>query len=635
MFSLRFTLLLLCVGLASAQLPTGTILGVVQDSSGAAMASAQGTVTNTETGLSRKFVTEADGTYRVAALPVGTYRVEVSSEGFKTFAVTGLTLTVSQEAVINAVLEVGAAQQRVEVTAQATEVNTTNATVGSLVGEQKIQDLPLNGRNPVSLTLLQPGVTQASPNPQGGTYFTVNGAPIRSNTILIDGASMQTEYGAQVTVIGGSNLGLDGIQEYRVITNTFGPEYGMVMGSITTIVSKSGTNRFHGDAFDYLRNSAMDARNFFDPPTAVLGRRIPLYQRNQFGGSFGGPIKKDKAFFHIVFEELKDNLNVAKQSTVPSAACHTPIVNGQQVVDNQACLGLATPGTRIVAPVMVPLLALFPSPNSPGNQFSWIFPQFINEKYGQARYDQNFSPADTFFTRFTADYEDSPRGLNYPSIPSVWDSGAIFITASENHIFTPTFLNQARASFSHTSIAFVYSANNLIGPQYSFGPGQQVGDINIGSITGFNPPAVTFPFIKQNVYTLSDDLFWTRGPHSIKFGVLFNRFDTPIQTNSNNIGTISFNNLSDFLSGLPASFQRSAVDPGIGTNRPISRYYTAGFYFGDDYRPVSRLTLNLGVRYEFLTTPHDTNGRGLLLPGYCSRQCGNNRTRRHYAESVL
>ena len=319
----RFLLSLAFVSFAFAQLPTGTILGVVRDATGAAVPGADVVITNTENGATRHLDTGVDGSYRANAVTVGSYEIKVQRQGFKTADRTAIKLDVSQEAVVNIDLEVGSAQQTVEVTAQAAAVNTTNATVGSLVNEQRVEDLPLNGRNPVALTLLQPGVTQTSPRRGfSGTTYSVNGAPIRSNAILIDGAWMSTAYGSQVTYVGGSNLGVDGIREYSVLTNTYGPEYGLVMGSVTTIVSKSGTNAFHGDVFEYLRNSVLDARNYFDTPESILGRRIPLYQRNQFGGAFGGPIKKDKTFFYAVYEQLKDNLNQPIVATVP--ACGVP-----------------------------------------------------------------------------------------------------------------------------------------------------------------------------------------------------------------------------------------------------------------------------------------------------------------------
>jgi hypothetical protein len=590
---------------AIAQLPTGTILGIVQDQTGGAVPGAMITVTNTDTGLVRTYLTTEDGSYRIPALPVGPYKVTVALPGFKTIERSGVRLEVSQEAVVNVSLEVGSTQQTVEVVAAADEVNITNAAVGSLVGEQKVENLPLNGRNFVALTLLQPGVIQGSPSVGGGTYFTVNGAPIRSNLMLLDGAIMNTYYGAQVTTIGGSNLGVDGIKEYRVLTNSFGPEYGVAMGSVTTIVSKGGSNEFHGDIFEYLRNSALDARNYFDPPVSLIGRRSPLYQRNQFGGAFGGPIRKDKTFFYGVYEQLKDNLHRPGASTVFPAACHT--ANG--VVDNQACLGSAVPGTTTVAPVVRPLLDLFPKPNLPGstNNFAWTFPVKTNEYYGQIRVDQQFSNSDSFFARFTADNGNLSTTGSYPAIKTGWDTITNFSTISESHSFSPTLLNQGRVSFSHTYIALADNTG-INGPNYSFGnPNISVGTVQVTGFSSFNPQNVPL-WDKQNIYTLSDDIFWTRRKHSFKFGTLLNRYGDPLQSNYFQSGQVFFANLQSFLNGSSFFEQISAVDPGVAQNRNY-KFYTAGFYAGDDYRAASRLTLNLGLRYEFFTVPSESNGR--------------------------
>ena len=595
--------------MAFAQLPTGTILGVVKDASGSTVPGADVSITNTENGAIRHLTTGGDGSYRANALPVGSYEIKVGRDGFKTAERSGVKLEVSQEAVVNIALEVGTAQQTVEVTAEAAAVNTTNATVGSLVNEQRVQDLPLNGRNLVTLTLLQPGVTQLTTNASGGgTTYTVNGAPIRSNAILLDGAWMTTAYSSQVTLVGGSNLGVDGVREYRILTNTYGPEYGLVMGSVTTIVSKSGTNRFHGDLFEYLRNSAMDARNFFDTPVSILGRRIPLYQRNQFGGAFGGPIKKDKTFFYAVYEQLKDNLSQPEVSTVPLAACH--IASG--IVDNGAC-GSGARGTfTTVAPSMKALLALIPLPILPGatNNFAYGAPVKTDEYYGQIRLDHSFSDKDSIFARFTADNETKPSPTVIPVIVNQWDSISNFSTLSENHIFTPSLLNTARASFSHTYINYQDGSGVAArGPGLSFGnnPNLTTGTVSIPGYSGISTNVVPL-FDKQNVYTLSDDVFWTKGKHALKFGTLLNRFAIPMQSNYFQLGLVVFPALPFFLTGHPVVEQLSSVDPGIAQNRNY-HYFTAGFYVGDDYRVSSRLTLNLGLRYEFFTTPHDSNNR--------------------------
>jgi len=210
----KLALVLTVANALLAQLPTGTILGIIQDPTGAAVPGAEVTITNTETGLKRTFAAGSDGAYRFPALPVGTYRLEVRHEGFKTATRTNLVLNVSQEAVVNLALELGQSQQTVEVTAQAADINTTNATVGALVNDKSVEDLPLNGRNLVNLTLLQPGVARTSVAGAGGVVYSVNGAPIRSNAVLIDGAPMTTAYNSQVTNVGGSNLGVDGVREY-------------------------------------------------------------------------------------------------------------------------------------------------------------------------------------------------------------------------------------------------------------------------------------------------------------------------------------------------------------------------------------------------------------------------------------
>src|SRR5713226_8607437 len=239
--------------LAMSQLPTATILGVLKDSSGAVVPDAGITAKNLETGLTRTAVSGADGSYRLSALPVGAYEVRVEHPGFRTEVRSGLTLAVGQEAVVNLTLQVGAVEQTVAVTGEAPLVNTTSGSLGGLVDEQKVADLPLNGRNYIDLTLLQPGVQRlVNHNPgQVGTWFSSNGAPLRSNYVLLDGAPMVNLIGASSSSISATTLGIEGIREYRVVTNSFSAEYGMTMGSQMVIVSKNGTNAFHGSVFEF------------------------------------------------------------------------------------------------------------------------------------------------------------------------------------------------------------------------------------------------------------------------------------------------------------------------------------------------------------------------------------------------
>jgi outer membrane receptor protein involved in Fe transport len=581
----------------SAQLPTATILGVVKDSTAAVIPGATLTARNVETGQIRTAITSGDGTYRMPALPVGNYEVRVEHPGFQTDVRRGLTLAVSEEAVVNFALQVGSMAETVSVTAEAPLVNTTTGSLGGLVGEQKVADLPLNGRNYIDLTFLQPGVQQhvnkSSAGANTGTWFSSNGAPLRSNNYLLDGASMANIIGAAPASISGSTLGVEGIREYRVVTNFFSAEYGMTMGSQMLIVTKGGTNNFHGSVFEYIRNSAMDARNFFDLKTLATPRRLPAFTRNNFGASAGGPIRKDKAFFFGVYEGLRERLGITTVSNVIPASAK---VDGGLVPQ--------------IAPVIKPLLTLYPDPNLPRNQFTFPFSQPTTEDFGQMRVDQNFSANDTIFGRHTVDNTDQIRPLAFPQFSVIGGSRSQFATLSENHVFSPSLLNTIRFSYSRTNV-HTTSPSGLIGPQFSFVPGLDSGTINIGGVTTLGPNATSPSLYKQNIFTWSDDLFYTRGRHSLKFGTLINRYQQYILASGANYrGTVTFASISSFLLGQATNY--IATTQGSILDRTYF-YTTLGFYGEDDYHVSSRLTLNLGLRYEFLTQPHEVRGHGAAL----------------------
>ncbi len=648
-----------------AQLPTATILGVVKDSSGGVVSGATVMVRNVDTDLSRTLTTQEDGSYRVPALPVGNYEVQVTREGFKTATRKGLTLTVGQEAVVDPMLEVGSTGQTVVVTEEAPLVDTTNGSLGGLVTEQKVQDLPLNGRNFVDLTLLQPGVTQLrgqipGNQPTSGVIFSSNGAPTRSNSMLLDGATMVTLNGLGSSSVAGTTLGVDGIKEYKIVTNLFSAEYGLTMGSQTTIVSKGGSNQFHGDVFEYLRNSVLDARNFFDAvdsrgqSIANPGHRLPQFQRNQFGGSFGGPIKKDRTFFYAVYEGLRENLGVTVLDTVPAAGCHPPganagnnfgagtrIWNGNGVQPAGSIgpcpqVGALPPvpppnnNSVVLSAVTAPLLALYPLPNVGANQFTFPALQKTNENYGQIRFDQTFSSEDTFFVRYTADdaHIAAPNiaaGVGFPQFRNTYNSRSQFLTLSESHIISPTVVNTARGSFSRTAF-FNTSDSTLSGPLYSFVAGQQIGTIAVGSVggsggalSGLGPSIGTPAYSRQNVFTVSDDLYWTKGKHAMKFGTLINYYQQGLEFPLFSKGLLVFPSIGNFFTGTPLQF--SALAPGANTNRYFT-YNTFGFYAQDDVRVASRLTVNLGLRYEFSTTPNERNGRGSAVRDVTTQNFG-------------
>ncbi len=585
MISLFILLLVASVGFT--QLPTAAILGVVKDSSGAVVPNAALTSRNLETGQTRTTTSAADGSFRLPALPVGNYEVRAEHSGFQTELRSGLTLTVAQEAVVNFTLQVGAVEQTVAVTAQAPLVETTSGTLGGMVDQQKVAELPLNGRNFMDLTLLQPGVEKTNISGTGGPimrgiWFSSNGASGRSNAYLLDGAPMQNLNGnSPAGSVNDSTLGIEGIRELRVVTTSFSAEYGMVVGSQTIIVSKGGTNNFHGSALEFLRNSALDARNFFDRITPTTPRRLPVFVRNNFGGSFGGPIKKDRAFFHLVYEGVRERLG------------RTIISN---VIPSSAKVDGGAGGVAQISPVIKPFLQYFPDPNLPPNQFTYSPSQPTNEDYGQVRIDQTISNNDTLFGRYTVTVTEQTLPGSYALFPTIQGDRGQFATVSETHIFSPTLLNTFRLSFSRTNIFGDPPSGMPSGPQVSFLPGKPVGTLSIGGVTTWGASSVTPLAHKQNIFAYSDDMYYTRGSHSLKFGTLINRYQMWLLSGLQVRGQATFASLQTFLAGGPVV---SIV--GLTPGSVLDKTYhmtTLGFYLQDDWRVSSRWTLNLGLRYE-------------------------------------
>jgi hypothetical protein len=405
---------------------------------------------------------------------------------------------------------------------------------------------------------------------------------------------------------------VEGIREWRMMTSSYSAEYGLSMGGQMTIVTKSGTNNFHGSAFEYLRNSALDARNFFDYQTATNPGRLPPFKRNNFGASLGGRIKKDKTMFFVVYEAIRQRLGLTIVDNTIPAGCHG---GPGATITSAACPQLGSAGSVVVVPQIAPLLALYPVPNLPAtNQFTLPFSQPTSENYGQARVDHNFSANDSLFVRYTVD--DTSLTVPAPTLLAAWPqfsgpetSRSQYGTVSESHVFSTSILNTARFSYSRPKLA-VESPSGLIGPQYSFVAGQELGTLNIGGVSAFGPVG-TAPNVKtENIFTVSDDLFYAEGRHSVKFGTLINRWDIFSGNGTNSKGSITFANLATFLAGQPTTYQ--AATPGSILDR-MYRYWTYGFYVQDDIRLRANFTINAGLRYEFMTVPHETHGHGAAL----------------------
>ena len=629
-------LVLLCVSSAVAQLPTGTILGDVKDTTGSVVPGAKVTATNIETSLSRTVSTGSDGAYRFSGLSVGNYEVKIEKEGFRIAERKSLNLTVGGEVVLNIVLEVGAKAEVLEVHTDPPVIDTTSSSLGGLVSEQTVADLPLNGRNFIDLTLLLPGVSQLTDEGQisgfMGTTYSSNGAPVRSNNVLIDGTSMVNFHGLNASSVTGTTLGLDGVKEYQVVTNMFKAEFGMAMGSQTNIVTKSGTNNFHGAVFEYLRNSALDARNYYDYlyqlPTSVPGggQRVPEFQRTSSGLRWAAPFRRTKRSSSPPYEGLRQNLGnplyVGIDQTLPANCFSAP---GQIMTTNNPCALLppdVLPGfpgnaTGTVAPQMVAPASLYPYPNlpsisnpgGPADRFIYASNENSVENYGQARFDHSFSTRDNFFVRYTIDNSEQDRPRAFPQFGEHWYSRGQYLTGSETHILSPSVLNTARMSFTRTT----FVAHNVASPEAisaTTSPIEgQAPQFAIAGVSAYGAGSVPGT-LTQNLLTWSDDIFWTKGKHAFKFGALVNHFEM-ISDYVVAPGSLAvFPNVNFFLNGLTVAsvFQ-------TGDESRDWRFFTFGFYgIGRLSRDTSPYVESRSAVRDRTTVPSEADGKDYNVP---------------------
>jgi hypothetical protein len=614
------------VGLA--QLPSATIRGVVSDNSGAVVPKATLTVRNTQTGLSRTATSAGDGSYSFPALPIGDYEVRAEHSGFQTVNQGGLTLTVAQEVVINFTLPVGTTSQTITVTSAGPLVNTSTPELGGLVNPQKMEDLPLNGRNYINLAILQPGITndvsKGSTAMTTGTWIVTDGVPPTSNNQLLDGTVVSNLVGGAGDSVLDETLGVDGIQEFRVLSGFYSAEYGYQSGGQVLLVSKSGTNQFHGDAFDYLRNDVLDAtyggNTWFAPPAHQI------FRRNQFGGSVGGPIKKDKLFFDLVFESLmafqpqnESNPTLASGCIGAAGAQVWNGVGTQPIGSIGPCPNLganpAGPGTNSVKinNVTAGWLSLFHPSGATytnttvngltciGCQQSWTFPEPQTEYYGQARMDYSFSAKDSFFVRSTTDMATEPISEDYDPFAEVRASTGEFWTLGETHTFSPAWLMVTHGSFSHTDLTDFLDTTPS-GPGITAVTAEAFPQYTISGLNLFGSNNSSDRF-DQNIFTGSEDVTYIRGKHTFQFGGTFNRIQQGILSRLDANGAVSFTSIASLLEGEPAS-----ISVEVGNAVRNYRNIDAGVYIQDNWRLSPNFTLILGVRYEPWTVPHEIHG---------------------------
>ncbi len=581
-----------------AQGATATILGTVADSSGAVISGATVQVKNTGTGQVQTTQSDAQGRFRVPDLGVGNYEVQASRDGFATVVHKGVLLTVGSENVVDFSMAVGQTQQTITVEGQVTQVETTNATVGSLVNQAQMRELPLNGRNFEQLIQLAPGVqnyyagsaavgTSTGANSRQGrdSSISVAGGRPEGQALLMDDQSLQTFYNRGIGSLTGTSLGVESIGEFQTLTNTYGAQFGG-NGAVMNAVTRSGTNNFHGSLYEFLRNSDMDARNFTDPST------VPEYRRNQYGGTIGGPVKKDKAFFFFNYEGIHSVQGFSQTVTVPVSRASTS----------------TNPAT---AAAVNAVLALFPAPqfniNSLTGQALVVKVQPIHENYYLGRFDYTFSEKDSIFARYFIDLQNATYPFSGGGV-GLWpeqDIGANqFFNLEERHIFSPNVVNLARASFSRTHVTGAALATHPALQMYP-GTGRPDATINLGSgvTTIGTGTAAPLPSNQvQNRFTEADDVVWTKGAHSIRVGASVERVQSDVVFPMTSQSSWTFGSLPLFLAGTATSLSGIL---NIPTNYPNRDYREIDFamYAQDDWKVTPKLSLNLGLRYEPMTNP--------------------------------
>jgi hypothetical protein len=594
-----------------AQVTGATLSGTVTDQSGGVVPHAEISIKNIATGVTRVVSTDLAGFYTAPNLLPGSYEITTVAPGFSAAVLTGVTVTVGAQQVLDLTMQVGQMSQRIQVTAEVSTVQLASSSINAVVDSTTIRALPLNGRSWTDLAILQPGVSKIqtqivqNENRGFGSQLSISGARPQQNNYRLDGVSINDySNGGPGSVLGG-NLGVDAIQEFSVLTSNYSAEYGKTSGGVVNAVSRPGTNQFHGSVYEFLRNSALDAKNFFD------GSTIPPFKRNQFGGAAGGPIRKDHTFFFADYEGIRQSLGITSVVTVPSAAARS----GQLCsIPDTTCAS----NTVNVDPAVQKYFTFFPLPNGPiisnGDLgvFSVAEQQIVSENFFTTRVDHKLSDKDSLFGTYVFDKTTltSPDNFNIVLYGSLTKRQMVIL--GEDHIFSSALVNSVRFGFNRD---FANGLNSLkaINPA--------AADTSLGAVPGHNAAAFVVPGIDQfqggvgvtgvslfrwNSFQGYDDAFLTRGLHALKFGVAVERDQLNELVTNVTGGEFHFGSLSDFLTNRPQLLL--AAFPGHLTPRD-TRQTIFGLYVQDDWRWRPSLTLNFGLRYEMSTVPTEVKGR--------------------------
>jgi hypothetical protein len=650
-----------------AQVAGATLSGTVADESGSVILNAKVHIQNVATGVARDVPTDSAGFYSVPNLQPGIYDITVSATGFSTFEQNGVTLTVGAKQTLDMSMKVGQVTQKIEVTSEAPVVNLTSSAISNVIDETTVKELPLNGRDWTQLATLLPGVhainTQSSIESHSsrsrrgwGNQLTDVGHRPTENNFRVDGISVNDISNSGPGSVLGVNLGVDAIQEFSVVSTNYSAEYGRTSGAVVNAVTKSGTNAFHGDAYGFFRNSALDAEPFFQPQ----GQPPAPFSRDQFGASAGYRLQKDKTFIFGDYEGIRQSLSSPNHDIVLSADAQKGILAGLNAPPVSSCPAgttLFVPGQSNVCVdnLVVPYLQFFPLPNAglSGASGSALDTGFYNvlgqsitsENYFTIKVDHVFSPKDSLSSSYFFDFAPFtvPDSYNYTIIGTI--THRQMFSLEETHIFSPALVNSARFGFSRewSASQTPLTSLNPKAKDTSFGatPGQSVPIIEIPGIVtamegGFGASGATID--GWNSLQFYDDASFTKGTHDLKFGFAFERMQSNDSGGPYENGDFVFPSIQGFLTNQPLNV--TLYDPALNVGYGVRQSLFAG-YVQDDWRVRSNLTLNLGVRYEMTTLPTEAHDRFQYLrdffggiPVHANTSWVTNSTLRDFAPRV-
>src|SRR5712672_551868 len=582
-------------GIAPDSIPAQTrgrsIAGKITSATGSPISNAKLTIKNLTSGATTDVISNDNGTFIVSDLAPAKYEVTALAPGFTPARAT-VTITSDADQVVGIILY---------------SIKDTGQSVSGVINSKSVSELPLNGRSASDLAALEPGVATARTQSSGqgqygyGTQMTISGGRPRQNDALLDKISVNDYANGPPGSALGVNLGSDAVEQFSVLTSNYPAQVGRSSGGIIGASTRAGTATFYGDAFEYIRNSAFDARNFFDTVK-------PAFHRNQFGGSAGGHIWKDRTFIFGDYEGLRQSQGVTQVTTVPSAAART----------GNLSTGEITPDATVVRFVN----AFYPLPNGPllGSGDTGIFTfagqQVTPENYFTTKVDHKHSAADAVSGTYMFDGGTVRHPDDFNNKRTGYDSRRQVVTLHETHTFTPQLVNSLHFGINRvvttTGLTFPSGNSQVANPSFGTVPGLNAAAVIVPGLTFFSGGLGTpsnFRFHWTSIQA-SDEISWTKGPHSVKVGMNVERARDNILAISNPGGEFAFSLLSDFLSNRP--FSLSAAIPGTISERGL-RQTIVGTYIQDDWRWRPNLTINLGLRYEMATVPTEVQGKLTVL----------------------